>query len=503
MLLAEIVITSGAVASTRARSAKVVSLATLLQRLAPEEIEPAVAFLAGHPRQGKIGIGWATLRAVDPPAAPAPTIEVLELDAAITTLQALAGPGSATARQDLLGRLLARATEAEADFIRRLLIGELRQGALEGVMTDAVARASGLPLVAVRRAVMLAGDLARVAAVALVDGGAGLSGIGLDLLRPVQPMLATTSADVASALEGMGPCSVEWKLDGARIQAHRRGDAVRLFSRNLNDVTDRLPGVAAFLRSLDVDQVVLDGEILGVTDDGPAVFQETMSSFGRRTGPPGRATLGVWFFDCLHLDGDDLLDRPLLDRAAALDRIGAPRVPSLVTDELDAALGFQTEALAAGHEGVMVKAASSPYEAGRRGAAWRKVKPVHTLDLVVLGAEWGSGRRQGWLSNLHLGARNPEGGFVMVGKTFKGLTDALLEWQTAEFLTRESGRHGHVVDIDPPLVVEIAVDGVHVSTRYAGGVALRFARVRRYRDDKDPADADTIGTVRAMRPGSS
>ena len=246
---------------------------------------------------------------------------------------------------------------------------------------------------------------------------------------------------------------------------------------------------------------MLDGEVLGVSDEGPEAFQETMSSFGRRTEPPGGASLGVWFFDCLHLDGDDLLDRPVLERSAVLDRIGVPRVPSLATDDLGAALAFQAEALAAGHEGVMVKAAGSRYEAGRRGAAWRKVKPVHTLDLVVLAAEWGSGRRRGWLSNLHLGARDPDGGFVMVGKTFKGLTDALLEWQTAEFLAREAGRRGHVVDIDPPLVVEIALDGVQASTRYPGGVALRFARVRRYRGDKDPADADTIDTVRGLRKG--
>ncbi|MEA2716851.1 MAG: ligase 1 [Actinomycetota bacterium] len=498
MLLAEVVRTSEAVASTPGRLAKVTSIADLLRRLTPEEVEPAVAFLVGRPRQGKVGIGWATLRAVDPTPAEDPSIEVLELDRAVADLQALEGQGSAARRLGLLGDLLARATAAEADFVRRVLIGELRQGALEGVMADAVARAAAIPLATVRRAAMLAGDLARVAAVALVEGEPGLSAIGLDVLRPVLPMLASTSPDVATALAELGPSLVEWKLDGARIQAHRKGDDIRLYTRNLNDVTGRLPAVVALLRSLDVDRLVLDGEILGVSDEGPEAFQETMSTFGRRTGPPGRASLGVWFFDCLHLDGDDLLDRPLLERAAVLDRIGVPRVPSLATDDLDAARAFQTGALAAGHEGVMVKAVGSPYEAGRRGAAWRKVKPVHTLDLVVLAAEWGTGRRQGWLSNLHLGARDPGGGHVMVGKTFKGLTDALLEWQTAEFLARESGRHGHVVEIDPPLVVEIALDGVQASTRYPGGVALRFARVRRYRDDKDPADADSIDTVRAM-----
>ncbi len=513
MLLAEVVRTSEAVASTRARSAKVVSLADLLRRRAPEEVEPAVAYLVGRPRQGKIGIGWATLRAVDPPPAGEPSIEILDLDRAITELQAFEGQGSGARRASLLGDLFGRATAAEADFVRRLLIGDLRQGALEGMMADAIAKATDIPLATVRRAAMLAGDLARVAAVALVEGEPGLSAIGLEVLRPVLPMLASTSSDVASALDELGPSQIEWKLDGARIQAHRRGNDVRLYTRNLNDVTDRLPTVVDLLRSLDLDQVVLDGEILGVSDDGPEAFQETMSSFGRRTGagtatgPPGRASLGVWFFDCLHLDGEDLLDRPLAQRSAVLDRIGVPRVPAqaLAAGDLAAALVFQTEALAAGHEGVMVKAVGSTYEAGRRGAAWRKVKPVHTLDLVVLAAEWGSGRRRGWLSNLHLGARDPAGGpdreFVMVGKTFKGLTDSVLEWQTAQFLAREAGRSGHVVEIDPPLVVEIALDGVQASTRYAGGVALRFARVRRYRDDKDPADADTIGTVRAMLRG--
>ena len=502
VLIAELVRTSESVASTRARSAKVAALAGLLRRLAPDEIEVAVAFLARQPRQGKTGVGWATLRAVDPPPASEPSIEVLELDAALTALTSQSGPGSTSARQVLLGELLGRATAVEADLIRRLLLGELRQGALEGVMLDAVSRAAGTALSQVRRAVMLAGDLPRVAAVALLDGGAGLSAVRLSVLRPVLPMLASSADDVAGALRDLGACSVEWKLDGARVQAHRLGDDVRLFTRNLNDVTARLPGVVTAVRDLDVGQVVLDGEVLGVGDDGPEAFQETMSSFGRRTGPPGRAALGVWFFDCLHLDGDDLLDRPLLERSAVLDRIGAPRVPSVATDDVVTALAFQAEALAAGHEGVMVKAASSPYEAGRRGSAWRKVKPVHTLDLVVLGAEWGSGRRRGWLSNLHLGARRPEGGYVMVGKTFKGLTDELLEWQTAELLTRASARHGNVVEIDPPLVVEIALDGVQASTRYAGGVALRFARVRRYRHDKDPVDADTIDAVRSMLAGA-
>ena len=503
MLLDELVRTSRSVSSTPARSAKVAALAGLLRRLAPDEVEPAVAYLAGQPRQGRIGVGWATLEALRPTPADEASLEVLELDAAITALRSLSGPGSAAARVEVLGGFLRRATADEADFVRRLLTGELRQGALDGVMTDAVARASGAPLALVRRAVMLAGDLPRIACVALLDGDVGLSAVGLQVLRPVLPMLASTSADVASAVATLGLCSIEWKLDGARIQAHRMDEEVRLYTRSLNDVTARLPAVVDALRALPIDQVVLDGEVLGVSDDRPEAFQETMSSLGRRGGPPGRAELGVWFFDCLHVDGDDLVDRPLLERLDALHRVGVPFVPSVVTDEVDRAVAFQSEALAAGHEGVMVKAASSTYEAGRRGAAWRKVKPVHTLDLVVLGAEWGGGRRRGWLSNLHLGARGDDGGYVMVGKTFKGLTDALLTWQTAQLLRRESARHAHGVEIDPPLVVEIALDGVQASTRYAGGVALRFARVRRYRPDKPPEDADTIHTVRGMLRGAA
>ncbi|HEX2699273.1 MAG TPA: ATP-dependent DNA ligase [Acidimicrobiales bacterium] len=503
MLLADLVRTSATVASTASRSAKVAALAELLALLGRDEVEPAVAFLAGRPRQGKIGIGWATLRAIDPPPSADPTVEILEVDAVLRSLGGLAGPGSAAARRAMLTDLLARATAAEADFLRRLLTGELRQGALEGVMTDAVARAAGVPLAAVRRAGMLAGDLARVATVALLEGEPGLRAVGLEVLRPISPMLASTSEDVASAVTTAGTASVEWKLDGARIQAHRRGGDVRLYTRNLNDVTSRLPTVVDVLLGLPTEAVVLDGEVLGMTDEGPDAFQDTMSSFGRRRGGPGAAALGVWFFDCLHLDGEDLLDQPLAVRSAALERTGAPRVPSVVTADAAEAEGFLAGALAAGHEGVMVKAVSSSYEAGRRGAAWRKVKPVHTLDLAVLGAEWGSGRRRGWLSNLHLGARDPSGGFVMVGKTFKGLTDSVLAWQTAAFLARESGRDGRVVEIDPPLVVEVAVDGVLSSTRYPGGVSLRFARVRRYREDKGPADADTIDTVRSLlnRPG--
>jgi DNA ligase-1 len=409
----------------------------------------------------------------------------------------LSGPGSGTARVAAVRSLLTRATADEAELVRRLLLGDLRQGALEGIMADAVAKAAGVPAPLVRRAAMLAGDLPEVAELALAGGEAALAGIGLRVLTPVQPMLAATSATVAEAVDACGRASVEWKLDGARIQAHRAGDEVRLFTRNLNDITDRLPRIAGVLRSLPVSSVVLDGEVLW-GEDRPAAFQETMSRFSKQRG--GGDGLGVWFFDVLHADGADLLDEPLETRLDVLERVaGAWRIPGTVTDDPDEAAAVLDDALAAGHEGVVVKGASSPYEAGRRGSAWRKVKPVRTLDLVVLAAEWGHGRRQGWLSNLHLGARDPAGGFVMVGKTFKGLTDELLAWQTEQLLARETGRSGIVVHVRPELVVEIALDGVQTSTRYPGGVALRFARVRRYRDDKTPAEADLIADVQALR----
>jgi DNA ligase-1 len=502
VLLAELVATSADVGSTRARSAKIKRLAVLLARLEPQEIAPAVSWLAGGPLQGKIGIGWATVYAVDCGPAPAESLTIADLDSAIEQIKMLTGPGSVAARQAVLAGLFTRATGAEADFVRRLLVGELRHGALEGVMTDAVAAAARLPVDTVRRAIMLAGDLPKVATAAIAEGLAGLEGIGLQTLRPVQPMLASTSPSVEDAIKHLGLSSVEWKLDGARVQAHRQGDEVRLFTRNLNDVTARLPGVVSVVASLPVSEVVLDGEVLGTgADQRPGMFQDTMSRFSRQDGTGGH--LGVWFFDCLHLDGDDLIDRPLVDRLDALQRAAGPwRVPNLLTGNPDAAAAFLDGALRAGHEGVMVKAATSPYEAGRRGQAWRKVKPVRTLDLVVLAAEWGHGRRRGWLSNLHLGARGDNGAWVMVGKTFKGLTDELLTWQTEALLARETERSGITVSVRPELVVEVALDGVQVSSRYAGGVALRFARVRRYRDDKSADEVDTIEAVRALLPGA-
>ena len=498
MEFTHLVATSEAVASTPGRSAKVAALAALLAGVAPGEREVAAAMLAGEVRQGRIGVGWATLAALGPTPAEAPELTIADVDEVLSRLDGLVGAGSVAARQEVLTDLLARCTRPEADYLRRLLLGEVRQGALAGLVTDAVARAAGVPVDAVRRAAMLTGDLGRTAGLALGGGAAALAAVHLEVLRPVLPMLAATAADVATAVGELGTSSVEWKLDGARVQAHRRGDEVRLFTRNLNDVTARLPRVDAVVRSLPVRDVILDGEVVGLGDDDrPDRFQDTMSRFGSHDG--SGASLRVAFFDILHLDGTDLLDRPLVDRLDALERVAAAwRVRNVVTADADVAAEFLAGALAAGHEGVMVKAIGSAYDAGRRGAAWRKVKPVRTLDLVVLAAEWGHGRRRGRLSNLHLGARDPHGGFVMVGKTFKGLTDELLAWQTDRLLELAVTSSDHVVEVRPELVVEIALDGVQVSRRYPGGVALRFARVRRYRDDKASADADTIDAVRAL-----
>ena len=483
--------------STSKRTAKVAAFAELLSTLEGDEVPVAVAVLSGAPRQGRIGVGWRTVAGVECPPADEPTLHVLDVDAALTRLANTAGAGSQADRNAQLTALLGRATEAEQDLLRKLLVGELRQGALEALVAEAVATSCGLPIALVRRAAMLAGDLPAVAALACTGGADALEAIGLTVGRPVLPMLAATAADVGEALSLTGEASVEWKLDGARVQVHRTGDAVRVWTRNLNEVTDRLPGIVELVRSFPVEAVVLDGEAVGVPEE---VFQDLMSQFSSAGD-----RLVARFFDVLHVDGEDLLDRPLADRLPVLDRVcGVAAIPRIVTSDTEAARAFADDALARGNEGVMVKALSSSYEAGRRGGSWRKVKPVRTLDLVVLAVEWGSGRRQGWLSNLWLGARgetDDDGEFVMVGKTFKGMTDELLAWQTEQLLARETHRDGHVVHVLPELVVEIALDGVQRSTRYSGGVALRFARVKRYRDDKGPADADTISTVRSMLAG--
>ena len=502
MLLSEIVAAADAVAATASRNQKVALLADLLRGLPPEEIPAAVGSLSGEPRQGRVGIGWATAwRAESARPAGQATLAISDLDAFFDRILETIGKGSARARSDLVADLLRRATPPEIDFIRRLFVGEMRHGALEGVVAEAVAKAADVPSAAVRRAAMLSGDLGRTAAVALTDGEAGLGAVGLEVLRPVQPMLASTADDPAAALAITGRASVEWKLDGIRIQVHRSGDEVRAFTRNLNDVTDRMPEVADLVRAMPEKTLVLDGEaiVLG-PDERPHLFQDTMSRVGRRSGEH-EAVLVPWFFDVLVAGDEQLLDAPLSERRVALERVaGEWRVPTIVTEDAREAQRVLDAAIAAGHEGLMVKAIASPYQAGRRGESWIKVKLAKTLDLVVLAAEWGHGRRRGRLSNLHLGARNPEGGFVMVGKTFKGMTDETLAWQTTRLQEIESSREGITVWVRPELVVEIELDGVQSSRKYPGGVALRFARLKRYRPDKTAADADTIDAVRALLP---
>ena len=507
MLLQDVAETSAEVAATASRLEKVAGVAACIARATADEVTVAVAYLAGRLPQGSIGVGWASLRELPPPVV-SPTLGLLEVDAAISRIAATSGPGSQEARRAELSALFGRATEQEQRFLSGLLLGELRQGALEGVMTSAVAKAAGVPVGDVRRGTMLSGDLGVVAAAALAGGRQALAGIHLAVLRPVQPMLAQTADDVADAIGRVGTAFVEWKLDGARIQAHRAGDDVRVFTRNLADVTARVPEIAAAVRALDVESAILDGEAIALRADGrPQPFQVTMSRFGSRVDVErlkDELPLSAFFFDALHLDGRDLIDLPARERVAALDAACAEslRVPRVETDDATVAQAFLDEALGRGHEGVLVKSPDAAYEAGRRGAGWLKVKVAHTLDLVVLAAEWGHGRRQGKLSNLHLGARDPGGGFVMLGKTFKGLTDEMLAWQTGRLLELETARDGHVVHVRPELVVEIAFDGVQASTRYPGGLALRFARVKGYRPDKRADEADTVETVRAIHAGA-
>jgi DNA ligase-1 len=495
----DVVAASRLVAATSARSRKVAILAELLGRLEPEEIPIVVAFLSGVPRQGRIGIGYAAVYRTQAPAATHPSLTVSEVDAAISDIEAATGSGSTSGRRQLLGALLARATAEEADFLRRLLTGQLRQGALAGIMADAVAKAAGVPNGLARRALMLSGELTETAQIALTRGEEGLREVGFELFRPILPMLASTSATVAEAVASFPRASVEWKLDGIRIQIHRRGSEVRIYTRNLNEITETLPGIVAAVLGLPVTQAVLDGEALWMSEEGPGSFQHTVSQIDSGAPPEGIVT---FLFDVLHLDGEDLLDAPLHERAARLAAIAPQlKIPGVITSAPGEAERVLEQSLAAGHEGVVIKDAASRYAAGRRGQAWRKIKPVRTFDLVVLGAEWGHGRRRGWLSNLHLGARDPHSGsFVMVGKCFKGLTDELLRWQTDELLRREVSRRGIAVMVAPELVVEIALDGVQSSTRYPGGVALRFARVKRYRPDKDAGEADVIDALQALLP---
>ncbi|HEY7799705.1 MAG TPA: ATP-dependent DNA ligase [Hyphomonadaceae bacterium] len=506
MLLSELVHTSQRVADTPRRLEKIAALADLLRRLAPAEIGIAVAYLVGETPQGKIGIGPAVVNAARPAEAASSTaLTLADVDAALQRLVEVTGAGSTAQRRQILGALLSRATPAEQDFLVRLLYGELRQGALEGIMLEAIARAAALPVSEVRRAAMLAGGLARIARPALEEGAAGLRRFGLTLFQPVLPMLAQPAEDVDTALAQLGTAALEWKLDGARVQVHKSGDDVRVYTRNLNDVTAAVPEVVEAVRGAGAGALILDGESIALTPAGaPQPFQVTMRRFGRKLGVEAvraELPLSVFFFDILHRDGQDLIDRPARERFAAMTEAlpSGLLVPRLITQDAEQARAFFADALHRGHEGLMAKALDSSYEAGARGSGWLKVKQAHTLDLVVLAAEWGHGRRRGWLSNLHLGARDPaSGGFVMLGKTFKGLTDAMLESQTRALLALEVARDAYTVYVRPELVVEIAVNEIQESPQYPAGMALRFARVKRYRPDKGAAQADTLDAVRAL-----
>jgi DNA ligase-1 len=497
--------TSAAITAVSGRKAKIELLADALRRLDPDEIAAGSAYLAGELRQRQTGVGYASLRDHPAPAAEA-SLTVGAVDAAIAEISAVAGAGSQARRRELIGALFAAATADEQRLLIGLFGGELRQGAQAGLLADAIAKAAEVPVTAVRRALLLSGDLKQVAVAALTGGAAALDQIHLRVGTPLTPMLAQAAPDVAAALLATGtPATVDVKLDGIRIQVHRSGDEVAVFTRSLDDITARMPEVVAQVRKLPAREIVLDGEAMTLDASGrPRPFQETSSRAATRGGA-ATAALVPFFFDLLHLDGADMLDEPGRVRWAALaDTLPASMIVGrTVAETEEQAAGAFADAIASGQEGVVVKATEAPYDVGRRGAAWVKVKPRHTLDLVVLAVEWGHGRRRGWLSNLHLGARDPStGGFVMLGKTFKGLTDELLRWQTERFQELKVSDNGWVVEVRPEQVVEIAFDGVQTSPRYPGGVALRFARVLRYRDDKPAAEADTIDMVKALGAGS-
>jgi len=495
MLLAEVVDVSRAVSETSARPEKTRILAELLIRIDPAEASAVVSYLIGKPTQPKLGVGYAAVSAIDVAPAARAALEVSDVDRDLEEVAAASGPGSIGEKAELLTVLFAKATASEQSFLRGLILKNLRQGALEGVMADSIAEALEVSPQRIRRAAMLEGDLVAVAARALAEGPDALRTVGIDLFTAVQPMLAKTAVSAAAAIEDLGRAVVERKLDGLRVQVHRHGNRIAVYSRNLRDITAELPGVVEVAAMLDAESFILDGEGLVLDADGvPLAFQDLMS----RPGTIADRTLRPYFFDILHLDGDDLVDETLESRRAVLADVipNVSRVESLVTSDPAAAEVFFEAAVTAGFEGVVVKDLGQTYEAGRRGSGWLKVKPTHTLDLVILGAEWGSGRRKGWLSNLHLGARDPNsGGFVMLGKTFKGLTDELLEWQTTAFLDIETSRDRQIVYVEPKIVYEVAFDGVQRSTRYPGGVALRFARVKGVREDKSATEADTLESV--------
>ncbi|MBD3007167.1 ATP-dependent DNA ligase [Streptomyces sp. 5-10] len=510
MLLADVALTSRQVAATSARSEKIAALARLFRRTEPAEAAVVITYLAGKLPQRRTGVGWSTLRHRREPAAE-PTLAVLDVDEALSRVAAVSGTGATATRKRLVGELLSAATKEEQGFLLGLIGGELRQGALEGLAVEGVAEAVGAPATEVRRAVMVGGSLGAVAEALLARGPEALADFRLEVGRPVLPMLAQSAKDLDEAMDRLGPCAVEEKLDGIRVQVHRDGEEVRIYTRTLDEITERLPEVVTAARELAVDRAILDGEVILLDAEGrPRPFQETSGRVGSRLDVAGASAalpLSPVFFDLLVVDDHDLLDLPTRERHAELARIapGPRRVRRLVADDpadpetRRAAREFAADVLARGHEGVLVKGLEAPYGAGRRGASWLKVKPVHTLDLVVLAAEWGHGRRTGKLSNLHLGARAPDGTYVMLGKTFKGLTDVMLEWQTEALLGIAVSDDGWVVRVRPELVVEVAFDGLQRSSRYPAGVTLRFARVLRYREDKPADQADTVETVLALR----
>jgi DNA ligase 1 len=508
MLFSQVVEASRAAAATRSRLAKTAAVADALRAAGPADAGTVAAYLSGVLPQRRIGVSWRGLSSLPDPARE-PSLTVAEVDEALTRIGAIGGSGSGAARTRAVTDLFGRLTAAEQDYLRALVTGQVRQGALDGVMLAAIASAAEVPESAVRRAAMLSGYAGPVAAAALEGGVEALEAVGLEVGRPLRPMLAASAPDVPAAWEQVSDGQsvfVDGKLDGIRLQAHRDGPTVRLYTRSLDDITDRLPEVVEAVLALPAERLVVDGEAIALDERGrPRPFQETASRTMSSTGVEAlRAAVPVtpYFFDLLHVDGADLLDEPAVERFRRLSALVPVEalVPRVTATSAVQAQEFFDRLVADGHEGVVVKAVGAPYAAGRRGAGWVKVKPRHTLDLVVLAVEWGSGRRQGWLSNIHLGARDPDtGGLVMLGKTFKGMTDEMLAWQTERFLALETSRAGHVVHVRPEQVVEIAFDGIQTSSRYPGGMALRFARVVRYRDDKTAEEADTVATVRALR----
>jgi len=506
--LADVVRTSARVAETASRLAKIRELAACLRQLEPDEIDIAIPFLSGDVRQGKLAVGYAALRSARTTGQASPALTLRAVDSSFEKLKSTKGKGSAARRESLLHALFRQATAEEQDYLLRLIVGELRQGALEGVVLEAVASAAGLPPADVRRAATFAGGLAQVARAALTEGAEALARFSVRLMQPVLPMLSQPAADVESALQQLGNAQLEWKIDGARVQVHKAGAEIRVFSRGMNDVTGAVPEIVAAVRATRAESLILDGEAVALRPDGrPHPFQVTMRRFGRKIDDETtrrELPLTVLFFDCLLNNGASLIDQPLGTRRVNLEYALPSEnvIPSLVTGDAEEASAFYADALRHGHEGIMAKSLDGPYEAGRRGASWLKIKRAHTLDLVVLAAEWGHGRRRGRLSNLHLGARDPaSGGFVMLGKTFKGLTDEILEWQTRELAARETGRDEWTVRVRPELVVEIAFNDIQQSPQYPAGLALRFARVKGYRPDKRAAEADTIDTVRQIFEG--